>query len=91
MAKNNIRSIRMDDRIVEIIEAQAGENFTQKFEKLVTRCMWELPEREKELQRINGLIRAKRERLNELQATVNRLANAITRLDKELGSLLDKK
>lgn len=35
MAKNNIRSMRFSDCMIEII--------TQKFEALATRCMWELP------------------------------------------------
>ena len=48
--KNNIRSIRFSDEIIEMIESQAGETFTAKFEALVTRCMWELPKKEKELE-----------------------------------------
>ena len=41
--KNNIRSIRFSDEMIEAIESQTGETFTAKFEALVTRCMWELP------------------------------------------------
>lgn len=66
MAKNNIRSIRMSDRVMEIIEAQAGDNFTAKFEALVMRCMWELPEKEKQLERIGTEIEEKRRELREL-------------------------
>ena len=47
--KNNIRSIRFSDEIIEMIESQAGETFTAKFEALITRCMWELPKKEQEL------------------------------------------
>ena len=68
MAKNNIRSIRMSDRVVEIIEAQQGENFTAKFENLVIRCMWELPDKEKQLDRLNEQIQEKREELLKLSS-----------------------
>ena len=35
MAKNNIRSVRFSDEMIEIINQQVGENFTQKFERMV--------------------------------------------------------
>lgn len=61
--KNNIRSIRISDEILEAIEAQAGRNFTEKFERLITRCIFELPEIEKRLQGMKAEIEAKREEL----------------------------
>ena len=48
-SKNNIRSIRISDDMLELIEQQAGNNFTEKWENLVTRCIWELPNKEKQL------------------------------------------
>lgn len=33
MAKNNIRSVRFSDEMIEIINQQIGDNFTQKFER----------------------------------------------------------
>ena len=32
--KNNIRSIRFSDELAELIDRQAGDTFTQKFEGL---------------------------------------------------------
>ena len=49
MAKNNIRSIRFSDDLAELIERQAGQTFTEKFERLITRCVWELPRQEERL------------------------------------------
>lgn len=49
MAKGNIKTVRLSDELLEMIESQAGENFTAKFEALVTRCMRELPKKEREL------------------------------------------
>ena len=47
--KNNIRSIRFSDELAELIDRQVGDTFTQKFENLITRCVWELPQKEKQL------------------------------------------
>ena len=49
MAKNNIRSVRFSDEMIEIIEQQVGDNFTQKFERLVYNCYMLLPEKERQL------------------------------------------
>ena len=51
--KNNIRSIRFSDELAELIDRQVGNTFTEKFENLVTRCVWELPQKERELERLN--------------------------------------
>ncbi len=62
MAKGNNRNMRFSDEMIEMIESQQGENFTKKFENLVTRCMWELPAKEKEIKRLDKEI-AKRQQL----------------------------
>lgn len=71
--KNNIRSIRFSDEIVEMIESQAGETFTAKFEALVTRCMWELPKKEKELEYIQMQITQRRQQLSKLSQKINEM------------------
>lgn len=67
--KNNIRSIRFSDDLAELIDQQVGDTFTQKFENLITRCVWELPQKEKELRRVQEQIDRERQRLSELQKT----------------------
>ena len=49
MAKNNIRSVRFSDEMIEIINQQVGENFTQKFERMVYNCYMLLPEKERQV------------------------------------------
>lgn len=71
--KSNIRSMRFSDEMIEIIEAQAGETFTAKFEALVTRCMWELPAKEKELAVIQEQIQRERKNLRYIQDTRRKL------------------
>lgn len=66
--KSNIRSIRFSDEIAELIDRQQGDNFTQKFENLITKCAWELPARERELAELEKRIAEKRRQLLEMSA-----------------------
>lgn len=61
------KTVRLSDEIIEMIEAQAGDNFTAKFEALVTRCMWELPKKEQELKGIQERINEERNNLRYIQ------------------------
>ena len=92
MAKGNIRSIRISDDMAALIEQQAGNNFTEKWENLVTRCVWELPQKEKELaniqkyideawKKLEDLNRQKRQ-LNEITAVLDRTKAYIKRLEE---------
>lgn len=66
MKKGNIRSMRFSNEILELIEAQAGMNFTAKFEALVTKCCWEIPTKECELAELEEKIKQKKKELDEL-------------------------
>lgn len=68
--KNNIRSIRFSDELAELIDQQVGRTFTEKFENLITRCVWELPQKEEELERIQIAIDQKRKQLYDLSKKV---------------------
>ena len=72
-SKGIIRSIRISDQMLVLIEQQVGNNFTEKWENLVTRCVWELPEKERELQRIQDRIEEERQRLHNLQKATSQL------------------
>lgn len=71
--KNNIRSIRFSDDLAELIDRQAGDTFTAKFEALITRCVWELPKQEQILAQIKQDIEKERERLWKLQKATEEL------------------
>lgn len=64
--KKNIRSIRFSDELAELIDRQVGRTFTEKFENLVTRCVWELPQKETELARLDKEIDKRKQELKEL-------------------------
>lgn len=91
--KNNIRSIRISDEIAELIDRQAGANFTEKWENLVTRCVWELPKKEEELQRLDEAISRKREQFSDMISEYNKLNSTIREISYRtniLGNVLNQ-
>lgn len=85
--KNNIRSIRFSDELAELIDRQAGRTFTEKFENLVTRCVWELPQREAEIKRLDKEISRKRKQLQQMTAQATSLGETINRLSLPMRTL----
>ena len=95
--KSNIRSMRFSDTIIEMIEQQAGDTFTAKFEALVTKCVWELPKKEQELKEIQKQIDKKRDQLRtisgkayDLEANMFRLGNAVRQYSNLVKSEINK-
>ena len=71
--KSNIRSIRISDKMAELIDQQVGTNFTEKWENLVTRCVWELPKQEERLKAVQEQIRKEQQSLWDLQRATDHL------------------
>lgn len=88
-SKSNIRSMRFSDTMIEMIESQVGDTFTAKFEALVTRCMWELPAKEKELERIKQEIKEERSRLNKIQQYRRDLEQSYSRMNLDAHRCLN--
>lgn len=86
--KNNIRSMRFSDDMIEMIESQAGHNFSEKFENLVTRCMWELPEKERKLAELDKKIKERHNELSKmswsLQSQINAAYQAAINLEAKI-------
>lgn len=82
--KPNIRSIRFSDELAELIDRQIGNTFTEKFENLVTRCVWELPQREAELKEVQKQIRQEEKRLADLRKRRTVLDQTIQSIQKRL-------
>ena len=92
MAKNNIRSVRFSDEMIEIINQQVGDNFTQKFERMFYNCYMLLPEKQRQADRLDVLIKEKREALNNLQDryyTSVQFLNALEARLRDLNRLFD--
>ena len=95
--KNNIRSIRFSDELAELIDRQIGDTFTQKFENLVTRCVWELPKKEQQLQRTEEMIQRERERYQTLRKQcsnysymLQNIGEKLMQIQTQLDELIEK-
>ena len=82
--KPNIRSIRFSDELAELIDRQAGNTFTEKFENLVTLCVWELPQKEAKLKEVQKQVRQEEKRLAELRKRREKLDQAISDIQRKL-------
>lgn len=85
--KNNIRSIRFSDELAELINRQVGRTFTEKFENLVTRCVWELPQAERQLDLINQEIIEKRKQLGRMAEKAYQMSKYLQEVEKNLREL----
>lgn len=86
--KPNIRSIRFSDELAELIDRQVGNTFTEKFEGLITRCVWELPKKEAELKRLEKEIQEGRERIVELWDQRRKLEQIMRNIQQSLDQKL---
>ena len=87
MKKGNIRSIRFSDELIEIIDQQVGDNFTQKFERLVYNCYMLLPEKERQLDQLEERIQRKRADLAELSQHYDISARTLRSIENELFAI----
>ena len=85
--KGNLKSVRLSDDLIELIDRQVGDTFTAKLENLVTRCVWELPQKEKELEQIEAQIKKKRQMMAEASSRYARMINQLEPLEDKLYQL----
>lgn len=85
--KRNIRSIRFSDEMAELIDRQAGTTFTQKFENLITRCVWELPKKEELIQDAEKQIAEKRQELKKLRMKYYEAESALRKISERIISM----
>ena len=85
--KSNLKSIRLSDDLIELIEQQAGATFTAKLENLVTRCVWELPEKERQLESIKEQIKKKQQMMAEASSRYARMINQLGKLEQQMYQL----
>ena len=91
--KGFIRSIRFSEELAELIDRQVGNSFTEKYENLITRCVWELPQKKEELKQIQEEIQQERKRLAGLRKRREKLGQTIGSIQRELDyqmKLLEK-
>lgn len=96
LPKKNIRSVRFSDEMMELIESQVGSNFTQKFERLVYNAYMLSSEKEKEIQRLDGIIAERRKQLEkynhelcQLMPFVDNLKNRLKLLNRYFDDFIE--
>lgn len=91
--KTNIRSIRFSDEMAELIDRQIGDSFTEKFENLITRCVWEAPAAERKIKQLDAKIETKRIQLANMRKWSHELSTTLYELQgkmEALEKLIDK-
>lgn len=82
-----IVNLRLSEEMIDLVNQQIGDNFTQKFENLVTRCMWELPAAEARLKAVEDMIDNKRKELQKLSEEYRKYQNIVGNIAYYLGDL----
>lgn len=89
--KNNIRSMRFTDEMIQLINQQPGHTFTARFEALVTKCLKELPDAERRLEEIKEQRQREQEKYHDMRKRVQLMNATITHLqvtlDRAIGDL----
>ena len=79
MPKNNCRSFRFSDEVAAIISQQPGKSDNDKFEQLVLRCFYMLPNLEMREAELQQSIMEKLDKVRQLQGVYERLRSAETK------------
>lgn len=87
--KSNLKSVRLSDDLIELIEQQVGTTFTAKLENLVTRCVWELPRKEEEIKYLEKEIENRRSDLRQLSERARKYEQALDNMKWDIQILGD--
>ena len=82
--KTILKSIRISEDMADLIDQQAGCTFTEKWENLVTRCIYEIDHAEQRLDWYRNQIQAEREKLDTLQKQRRKIEQTMTMIQSRL-------
>ena len=86
MEKRILKSVRISEDVLNIIEAQPGENFTAKLEGMIRTCYLEMDKRQAALASIQKTIDMERSRLRQIRNKANEIEDAAYQLSASLQS-----
>ncbi len=75
-----LKTIRLSEEMIQIIDAQAGENWNAKLELLIQRCILELPQLEIELAALSTKKQCEEELLNQIREDRKKQSERLKRL-----------
>ena len=87
MAKGILKSIRISEDVLAIIEAQPGETFTAKLEGMIRTCYQEMDRKQAELASVQKTIDTERTRLRRIREDGNKLVHTMSELKWSLDSI----
>lgn len=88
MSKGKRKTIRLSDEMMEYIESQPGEHFTEKLESLIWRQKLEIPVREEEIQRLEQKINDANRVIKEFKAIQTEIYALAERLQNYADELI---
>ena len=94
--KNNLKSIRLSDQVMDYVINFEGDGFNQKFENLVLFCMEQEETKKQRLESLDQQITKqykKLETVRELSSEIGDVRRALTHLEcqaNDLSTLMDK-
>ena len=71
--------------MIQLIEQQPGENFTAKFETLVSRCIEELPKKERQLEILQEQIDHEQGRLHRIREKSGKVEGQLRSMEAAVG------
>lgn len=86
--KTILKSIRISEDMADLIDRQAGSTFTEKWENLVTRCIYEIDHAEQRLEWYRTKIQEERESLADLQVKKRKIEQLMTMIQSKLDYYL---
>ena len=86
--KTILKSIRISEDMADLIDRQAGSTFTEKWENLVTRCIYEIDHAEQRLEWYRTKIQEERDSLADLQAKKRKIEQLMTMIQSKLDYYL---
>ena len=87
MAKGILKSIRISEDVLEIIEAQPGDTFTAKLEGMIRTCHQEMAVKQAELKAIQKTISREHDRLRQIRDKNNKLERTISDLTYSMTTI----
>ncbi|MBR5217948.1 MAG: hypothetical protein IKV68_06270 [Oscillospiraceae bacterium] len=87
LPKTNIRSFRFSDELLELINSQVGDTFSEKLERLIYNSYMLSGEKEKEIARLDELIVQRKTRLRDLDAELRSMQPFVISVKSQILSL----
>ena len=90
--KNNLKSVRLSDRVMDYVINFEGEGFNQKFENLVLFCMQQEESKKQRIILLDQQIARQYEKLYALQqlsSEIGDVRRALTHLERQANDLSD--